>query len=87
MAKRKIITNICIGATVGLLVSFLDKRTRTYTKEKVSCMKENVQDIKENPDKAVRTLRTAVEKINQSLGSGAENVLTTLDKVEDKLEK
>lgn len=87
MAKRKIITNIAIGATVGALVSLFDKGTRTYAKNKVTTLKDGVNDIKDHPDKAVRTLRTAVEKLNNTLESGATNVLSTLDKVQDKLDK
>lgn len=86
MAKRKIILNVAIGATVGALVSLLNKDTRHYTKEKAIHFKNKVNDVKENPDKAVRTLRTAVEKVNHTLENGTTNVLSTLDKIQDKLD-
>jgi len=86
MAKRKIIVNIAIGATVGALVSLLDKDTRQYTKEKAASVKYKINDVKENPDKAVKTLRTAVEKVNHTLENSTTNVLNTLDNIQNRLE-
>lgn len=87
MGKRRIISHIVIGAIVGAVISLFNKETRTYAKDKITVLKDQINDVKEHPDKAVRTLRTAVEKVNHSLASSAENVLQTLDKVEDKLDK
>lgn len=87
MAKRKIISHVMIGAAVGAVIALLDKDTRSYTKQKITTVKDQVNDIKEHPEKAVRTIRTAVERVNRTLASGSENVLTTLDKVENKLGK
>lgn len=86
MAKRKIIINVAIGATVGALVSLLNKENRQYTKEKLTNAKKQIKDIKEHPDKAIRTVRTAVEKLNTTLESGTSNVLNTLDSIQKKLD-
>ncbi len=87
MGKRKIISHIVIGAALGAVVSLFNKETRTYAKDKITVLKDQINEVKEHPDKAVRSLRTAVEKVNQTLASGAENMLQGLDKIEDKFDK
>lgn len=87
MGKRKFVIGVFLGATVGGLLSLLDKDTRTYTKDKLTAVKAGTSYVIKNPSDAVHSVRTAFNSFNQAFSKGAENAINTLEQVETTLEK
>lgn len=87
MGQRKLIVGVVAGAILGALAMQFDKDARAYTKSSLNKLKESSSDMMSNPTETVQNLRSAFDKLNQNLATGAESTVNALEQVETTLDK
>ncbi|RKQ31375.1 YtxH domain-containing protein [Oceanobacillus halophilus] len=87
MGKRRLITGMVLGATVGTVVALFDKDTRDYAKTLTDNAKSNTTYYFKHPAEAVETVRNTVDRLNQTVASGADNAINALEQVETTIDK
>lgn len=87
MAQNKMLKGLAIGAVAGMVLSLIDRPTRTQT---MDCLKQSGNHAKEfakNPSHAIHELRIRYEHWSSTLDNRIKGVLHTLDQMEGYLEK
>lgn len=87
MGKRRLITGMVAGATVGTIIALLDRETREYAKEQLNAAKTNCSYFAKHPSEAIQTFRNTVDQWNEAISSGADNAINALEQVEDTINK
>lgn len=87
MGKRRLISGVVLGATVGGALALLDKDTREYAKTKLEASKVGCSYYLKHPAEAIENIRETVDKWNQNVTTGAENAINALEQVEETIDK
>ncbi|WP_085993180.1 hypothetical protein [Oceanobacillus senegalensis] len=87
MGKRRLISGMVIGATVGTIVSLLDKDTRDYAKSTLESAKSGSTYYIQHPSEAIVAVRNTVDRLNETVASGADNAINALEQVETTIDK
>lgn len=87
MGKRKLMTGIIVGASIGGLISLMNEDARKYAKEKANEAVDNVQQCIKNPAETVKQVREKVETLNEAISSNASSAVNALEQVENSLNK
>ncbi|RLL40365.1 YtxH domain-containing protein [Oceanobacillus piezotolerans] len=87
MGRRRLVSGMVIGATVGSIIALLDKDTRDYAKDRLEVAKERSSYYIQHPSEAIENIRESVDRMNQTIASGADNAINALEQVEGTIEK
>ena len=87
MGKRKLMTGIIVGASIGGLISLMNEDARKYAKEKANEAVDNVQQCIKNPAETVKQVREKVETLNEAISTNASSAVNALEQVENSLNK
>lgn len=87
MGRRRLITGMVVGATVGTVVALLDRETRDYAKSQLEVAKTNGSYLVKHPSEAIEKFRNTVDEWNHAISSGADNAINALEQVEDTINK
>lgn len=87
MGKRKILTGVVLGATVGGLLSLLNDDARKYAKDKSSEIYDQLQGYVQDPSNTVKNVREKIEAINELVENNANSAVNALEQVEKSLTK
>lgn len=87
MGKRKLMTGIVLGASIGGLLSLMNEDARRYAKQKANQTFNCVQNSLQNPAESVRKMKEKVETINELVTNNASSAVNALEQVESSLNK
>ncbi|MEI3614204.1 YtxH domain-containing protein [Pseudogracilibacillus sp. SO30301A] len=87
MGKRTLLTGIIAGASIGGLLSLLNKDARKYAKETLSKSRDNFTYYVKNPTDAVEKIRHAALTLNNMIESNTSSAVNALEQVENSLNK
>lgn len=87
MGKRRLVSSIAIGATVGGIAALFDRETRNYTKQQLSVVKDKSSNLIHNPTQSIHNARLAVEEFSEGFAYQAQNAVNALEQVENSLGK
>lgn len=87
MGKRKLMTGIIVGASIGGLISLLDEEARKYAKDKANQACDQFQKSLQNPSHTVKQVKEKVVTFNELLASNTHSAVNALEQVESSLNK
>ncbi|MFC0301287.1 YtxH domain-containing protein [Virgibacillus soli] len=85
MGKRKLLTSIILGATVGGITALCDKEVRHYAKEKWGNFKNSSTYALKHPAEAARNVQFAMNQLHDNLNYQTENAINALEQVESTI--
>lgn len=87
MGKRKLITGIIVGASVGGLVTLFNQEARDYAKDGLCDLKDKATDYIENPSTAITQVKDIVHQITNLVGDNADGAINAIEQVENTVNK
>lgn len=87
MGKRKLITGIIVGASVGGLVTLFNKDAREYAKEGLSELKVKTSDYVDNPSLAIHKVKDTVQTISTLVDDNTDGAINAIEQVEKTVNK
>jgi len=87
MGKRKLLTGIIVGASIGGLVSLLNEDARKYAQAKLAESRDSLAYYAKNPTSAINSIRQSVTTFNRMVESNTSGAVHTLEQVEQSLNK
>ncbi len=87
MGKRTLLTGIIAGASIGGLLSLLNKDAREYAKDTLSKSRDNLSYYVKNPTEAVEKIRHTALTVNNMIESNTSSAVNALEQVENSLNK
>lgn len=87
MGKRKILTGIILGASVGGLVTLFNREARDYAKDGLSNLKDKTAEYVENPSTAISKVKDTVHQISSLVDNNADSAINAIEQVEKTVNK
>ncbi len=87
MGKRTLLTGIIVGASVGGLVSLLNKDARRYAKDTLDQSCDMLTYYAKHPEEAVNSIRHTVLSLNDVIDTNTSSAVNALEQVESSIGK
>ena len=87
MGKRKLLTGMIVGASVGGLLSLLNKDVRSYAKDKTNQVYDQIETCVDNPTQVVKQIKAKLIVLNETIASNSDSAINALNQVENSLQK
>ncbi|MEJ8777461.1 YtxH domain-containing protein [Pseudogracilibacillus sp. ICA-222130] len=87
MGKRKLLTGIIAGAAIGGIVSLCNKETRTYAKDSLEQLKDNVTNCVTNPSDVIDQMKETVQSVSSFVENNVDGAVNALEQVESTVNR
>lgn len=87
MGKKKLLTGIILGATIGGLLSLFDQDAKSYAKNCLKKSRDKASNCMKNPTEAIQNVKRSALKLNDVVEENVRGAVNTLDVIESSLNK
>lgn len=85
MGRKTLWTGIVLGATLGGLLSLINKDARNYVKHVATESVENLTFYSKNPETACKEIKMKVSNMNDMVAESTRSAINAIEQVENTI--